>query len=85
MNTYTIDTKQKFFILNGKKYYFSSLDQVSIFHKLERIEFSFYKENKKKNTFETVSIPSALAQDLINLCHVHVDLGGFSFVKREVI
>lgn len=84
MNTYIVDTKQKFFVLNGEKHYFSSVDKVCVFHEQQKIKFVFYKENKQQDTFATTEIPSALAQDLTNLCHVQVEFGGYSFVVREI-
>jgi hypothetical protein len=84
MSTYTLDTKQKFFILNGEKHYFSAIDKISVFHEIDRIKFVFYRENKQQNTFAVKDIPSALAQDLINLCHVQVEFSGYSFVVGEI-
>lgn len=84
-NTYIIFSKEKYFILNGEKHYFSTLDKISIFLDLAtRPKFVFYKENKQTNSFKIVEIPSALAQDLINMFHVQADFGGYNSVVRDI-
>ena len=84
-DNYVIFSKEKYFIVNGEKHYFSALDKISIFLDLNtRPKFVFYKENKQTNSFKVVDIPSALAQDLINMFHVRADLGGYNNVVRDI-
>lgn len=84
-DTYIIFSKEKYFILKGEKHYFSALDKISLFLGLNtRPKFVFYKENKQTNSFKVMDIPPALAQDLINMFHVQVDLGGYNSVVRDI-
>lgn len=80
----TIESKEKYFILNGVKYYFSPLDKIDIFHGFTRTEFIFCKNNKNTNSLERVHIPPALAQKLINMFHVQVNVGANAFIKVEI-
>ena len=85
IDTYVIFSKEKYFILNGEKHYFSALDKISIFlDSKTRPKFVFYKENKQTNSFKVVNIPSSLAQDLSNMFHVQVDFGGYNNVVRDI-
>lgn len=84
MNNYLIVSKEKYFILNNEKRYFSALNKIVISVELNRMKFVLYQENIVKKSYDTIEIPSALAQDLINMFHVRADFGGYAFVHREI-
>lgn len=83
-NIYTFSAREKYFILRGEKYYFSSLDYISFFPDINHIETTLYLEDKAKNKYLPLRIPLSLAQDLINMSHVRVDLGNNAFVERQI-
>jgi hypothetical protein len=79
---YTFSAQEKYFILRGEKYYFSSLDYISFFSDINHIKATLYLEDKAKKKWLPLSIPLPIAQDLINMSHVRVDFGNNAFFKR---
>lgn len=84
MVEYKIFSKDKYFILKGKKISFSALDRISVSIELNKIKFSLYQEDIVKKSSHFLEIPPALAEDLINMCRVEANFGGYLFVHREI-
>lgn len=68
-----IEPSEKYFMMNGEKYYFSSRDKVSVFHGFARTEFIFYKNNNATGSYDNFPIPPELAQILVNMFHIRAD------------
>jgi hypothetical protein len=78
-------SKEKCFMMNGEKYYFSSLDKISVFHGFARTEYFFYKNDNATGSYDSFEIPPKLAQVLINMFHVQADFITSGSVHIEII
>lgn len=84
MTMYILNTKEKYFELDGKKVLISSSDKIILDSTKLPVKFKIYQEDKLKNTFDYHDIPSELAQDLIFLLHLRPHFISSGFVKRII-
>ncbi|MDU4435857.1 MAG: hypothetical protein E7I42_23605 [Pluralibacter gergoviae] len=79
--SYTLDTKNDFFIQDNKRINFSRLDVIHLLGG----KFFLYQDNKIKKKFDHFELHPELAQDLINYLHLRVSfVSSFSHVIREI-
>lgn len=69
MDTYSIDLKNKFFIQNGDKTYFSSSDKVCFTIYIDYIEVYLKQKDGKK-----LKIDKKLAKKLVNDAYVNIEI-----------